>query len=1609
MDKRKGIILAIVLFLIIGLGTFVFAGGSDEGSGDGTITPQPDGGDNNDPTNPSDPTTEDDGNITEGEDKEDTTRPTGGNDNTDGDELVTDGEGENNPTTPTVDYKALLDELANMVESATSKEDLAEAEQFRKDNNITEENVAALDDAAASETYDEIIAILTDNASPVVTPDDLNGSFTNKDSVAVEITDTTDVSYTLTINGEEVTDADLANLTEEGNYELTVTDSAFNSTTITFTVDRTDPVLLVNDVEVKDGETIYVNEDAKMTVDETNLESFTSNGSDRTENVLNGSWTAQKDGAYNIVVTDKAGNETTYTIIVDKTAPVVNNGNLDGAYVNHSVSLYIDEKNDYTLTVTRDGNELVGYQDNMFELSHDGVYVVTVVDAAGNETTVKFTIDNTDPVLYVNDEKVEAGETIYVNEDAKMTVDETNLESFTSNGNDRTESILKGSWTAQNDGPYNIVVTDKAGNETSYTIVRDTVKIEVNHLYVLNNSHNDYEVSDDARYKVIGNGQDLYVEYVLKEEFSSTPVITIGGQEFEMNCGTASWDDSLYKCDAHITITEDMKLENGEVIPFTITGVKDIAGNETTVTEENVTVTEKYGQVIYDNEKPIYSSLGLVNITHYIEDSKGDNLFVANVGDTLRVMISFDELLEVNPTVTLGGVTKEMHFDDAWTDYSYWADIKITEDMNLTDGNIDFVISGYADAAGNVGVDLTSSDIKNSSYTGVELDTTAPAVKFPATHNYNKYYNNEFLTVTITEENLDEVYYTWGGSNKYSDATTLVPEELITDNEDGTYTVKVPTVEGRKKLSIKATDIAGNVYTGYSTSGWYNIDRTNPEITLYKWMDDGNHQVVEPSVHNYCVIAEATDTNLSKITLNGNEYNNGELICGNGQYELIATDKAGLTKPINFEIDTEYGSVIINGTDKYNTYDLETIHKYNKIESMTFSETGTVRLSLNDEVVYFGSTEEFNYTFVDGIYKVELFDKGGNPTVVMFELDSVAPQVVELRINSSNDDKGYANETHSVGIYLTVDEKLASDPIFTIDGKEYSKNQGDEDKNFYAVVTNLPETTTEGEIKFTIKVEDEFGNVATFTNKDIKNDVGYDKVIFDTTAPELTLVGKEETYDNILRIEADTEITLEDVLATATDASFDGEITVEPYEANFYANTGLKDDNIYGYDFSNGFDTRKPTGSRYNIYYKVTDKAGNTTEDVMILAISDTTAATITPNQDDNYHVEYGSEYSSVTATVTDNVDKTTTNYEPRVYIRYTYPSAEYNTGELYYNNTFNTTIPGYYLAIWDYTDSSGNISNTLKRWVIVSDTTAPVIEGVEDNSVYITSESMGYPTGGIVLKITDNSKYYTITFDDEEFYNVGDDTLVNTFRNGLPYHETLNGVDICAEDTYGNKSCVENVTIINIDEAGFESALANGGNVVLPENTTIQLNESVNVPSNTTIIGSSTSKIVGSLNLTGSNITLKDVNIENDNTTINISENAENIVIDGGAYTTNKTTSSNPQGQGTIRVGNVNGEAYTSPITIKNATLKGGIHLLNYNASVENITGNNITVENDATPKLVGILVVSDYEGYSQETVDYLNNQNLINMNYYDDLNQHYLTAIQDTDWADRYFVLVK
>lgn len=776
MDKRKVIILAIVLFLFIGLGTFVFAqNGSDEngnGQRNNTIeAPDNNGGDNGQDT-PSG--TDDDGETEEGGNTGNQNRPAGGNVADDDEELVVgDNENENQDGQNTDNTKAeLLAQLQAIKEKIEKAEDLDDIDSARVDR--TEELVSAvedLNDEELNELLADINRVLNDTTKPVISPSDLNGSYSN-DTVVITISDDTNTNYTLLLNGSEVENADLGNLTEEGTYTLTVTDEAFNEVTVTFTIDKTNPVLLVNGSKVENDDVIYVNKDAKMTVDEDNLESFTSNDIDISEALINnGYWTAQKDGEYNIEVTDKAGNKTTYKVVVDKTP------------------------------------------------------------------------------------------------------------------------------------------------------------IAVNHLYVKNNTHEDYNVSEENRYKVVGKGQELYFEYVLKEEFTSTPKLTIGGKEYKMTCDVASWNDELYKCDAHVTISENMNLVNGEVIPFTITGVKDIAGNETIVTEKDVTVTDKYGQVVYDNSAPesnwvyilntlegshtvigneqkllveinvneelltnpvlkigeysvelerrandsryiytkvvtidadtmnlthneeikftvditdvagktttldnddvtihkkegygqvvydnvapVYEALGILNVTHLrlnnADENANESLTVANIGDEIRVLVRFDEELALVPRLQVGN-DKELYLMKLTTNsanYTYYADVELTAEMFDEDGQINFQISGYADAVGNVGEVLDASDIKGyEDYSGVTLDTTKPLMTINGESNITLKAGDDYDELGVTVE--DAV-----------DGTKVLDPVRINYSINGEFQGPLPAVDttkpGTYKVVYEYTDAAGNV------------------------------------------------------------------------------------------------------------------------------------------------------------------------------------------------------------------------------------------------------------------------------------------------------------------------------------------------------------------------------------------------------------------------------------------------------------------------------------------------------------------------------------------------------------------------------------------------------------------------------------------------------------------------------------------------------------------------------------------------------------------------------------------------------------------------------
>ncbi|TDL74704.1 DUF1533 domain-containing protein [Rhodococcus qingshengii] len=93
------------------------------------------------------------------------------------------------------------------------------------------------------------------------------------------------------------------------------------------------------------------------------------------------------EGNHTLVVTDASGNETTVKFTIDKTSPVVTGVSNNGLY-NEDVIITFSEG-----TATLDGDDFTSGK----AITSEGSHTLVVTDAAGNATTVNFTIDKTAP------------------------------------------------------------------------------------------------------------------------------------------------------------------------------------------------------------------------------------------------------------------------------------------------------------------------------------------------------------------------------------------------------------------------------------------------------------------------------------------------------------------------------------------------------------------------------------------------------------------------------------------------------------------------------------------------------------------------------------------------------------------------------------------------------------------------------------------------------------------------------------------------------------------------------------------------------------------------------------------------------------------------------------------------------------------------------------------------------------------------------------------------------------------------------------------------------------------------------------------------------------
>lgn len=982
------------------------------------------------------------------------------------------------------------------------------------------------------------------------------------------------------------------------------------------------------------------------------------------------------------------------------------------------------------------------------------------------------------------------------------------------------------------EGHYVVTVTDKNFNTTTVEFTIDTTPIALDWLYVLNNSGTDY--------KVIGDGQKLYVELVFSEEFTSIPMIQIGNAEaVEMSCHWTNWqtEKQYFKCDATITIDgSTMGLENGKEVPVKITNVLDAAENETVLTNENITETEKYGHVIYDKQAPEYEQLGIVD---HVEWQDEVARAYAKLGDEVRIMIYFKELLAVNPTVKLGG--KEFtatHRPDSDQNglYAYYADIVLTKDMNLAEGIIPFEVYGYADEAGNVGVELTQDMTTSKEYPYVIYDSVAPGL------NFNNGFITDAFTVVATDDNFDymTVQYYDGREMKTITENTFT---LDAEGDNIRYNIKAYDKAGNvseyadiyldtQDPALSGTGINGKNEVKVKDGGYYKNatihfeDGSLKKVVLVN--EDGTEEVLEEYEDNYTT---------SKMVFDRTFPEDGTY--EDGTYTIKAIDRKGNVTTVSFTIDqtdpvVKAANILVDGdvneqTEFYATKG-DTIYSYVRfseelkqnpkfylINNGTEYEVSDVTVTgPNDNGEYTYSiryTITEDTTMVDGQIEMKvtgISDKAGNtidditkPTNGhIVHLDRVAPMVLSLRANSSSKtDNSVGILGQSVGIYLLVDEELAQNPTFIINGKEYAVNQPGVTSagNYkYAVVETVTTDMKEGPVEFTItNIVDKAGNVL----EDIIDQTDANQTLYiDNSVPETTSIEFKnidsykgnENYANVgdrvwlylvfdERLSQDPTVTINGQEVRRVQHE-NGDNWNQPWEKF-----------VFEYIVPEGASEGEITFHVSNIV----DKNGNVGLEfdqtaTLDKVIVDTTAAGVNPEYW-NKTLEVGDSFTEPNVTFTDN-----------------YTASD----ELEINHWCNvdTEKVGNYQCYYSSTDKAGNSSsNSISITVIekeVIDNEDPVIMVSETGDVIdaVPLESGKNYSSKIRLFIYDNSGFVTIYFDYDNGYtsptelreNVKPLNKINATED-KPWSIQIpaaKGLSVYVVDEAGNKAFVTRVTI---------------------------------------------------------------------------------------------------------------------------------------------------------------------------------------------------------------------
>ncbi|OMD49739.1 S-layer homology domain-containing protein [Paenibacillus odorifer] len=632
------------------------------------------------------------------------------------------------------------------------------------------------------------------------------------------------------LNGSPFTSGTVVSV--EGTYTFIAVDAAGNSTTIEFQIDKTAPTVygIINNGIYKADMTVTFNEGAATL----NGSSFTSGA------------TVSAEGSYKLIVTDTAGNVTTVNFSINKTAPTVT-GVADGTSYNVDRTITFNEG-----TATMNGHQFTSGA----TVSAEGDYTLVVSNAAGNITTVNFTIDKTIPKV------TGAADGESYNVDRTVTFNEGTA---TLNGSPFTSGA-----TVSAEGSYKLIVTDAAGNVTTVNFSINKTAPTVTGVADGTSYNVDRTVTFNEGTATL-NGSPFTSGATVSAEGDYTLVVSnAAGNITTVNFTidktipkvTGAADGESYNVDRTITFNEGTATLNGS--PFTSGAtvsaegsykfiVTDAAGNVTTV---NFTMNKTGPSVIgvvygasYNTDRTITFNMGTATLNgdsfvsgSEVRDEGNYTLIVTDgTGNVTNIQFTIDKTAPAVSGVTEGSsynTNQSAAFNEGTASMN--GDPFVSGATVSAEGDYTLVVT---DAAGNV------------TTVNFTIDKTAP-------------------TVTGVAE----------GASYNTDRTITFNMGTATLNGDSFVSGSEVRDEGDYTLVV--TDAAGNI-----TTVSFTIDKTNPKIT---GLTAGISNYTSPLTIGF---------NEGTATLNGQPFTNGATITSSANYTLVVTDAAGNQTSVTFTLN----------------------------------------------------------------------------------------------------------------------------------------------------------------------------------------------------------------------------------------------------------------------------------------------------------------------------------------------------------------------------------------------------------------------------------------------------------------------------------------------------------------------------------------------------------------------------------------------------------------------------------------------------------------------------------------------------------------------------------